>query len=144
MNIHPIKAFSDNYIWLIEKDADILVVDPGESSGVLAYLKESEGKLKGILLTHKHADHTGGVEDIVSLYPDTPVYGPEETASLVDYVIKDGDTLEIIGEAFKVFKTAGNKVGYLVPRCQKAFKHSQSPTGVDESRRYCGAVGKGH
>lgn len=108
MNIHPIKAFSDNYIWLIEKDADILVVDPGESSGVLAYLKESEGKLKGILLTHKHADHTGGVEDIVSLYPDTPVYGPEETASLVDHVIKDGDTVEIIGEAFKVFKTAGH------------------------------------
>ena len=37
MNINPVKAFSDNYIWVIDNGTDGIIVDPGESAGVLDY-----------------------------------------------------------------------------------------------------------
>jgi len=44
MNIHPLEAFSDNYIWLMEENSNVVVVDPGEAEGVLNYLKENSTK----------------------------------------------------------------------------------------------------
>jgi len=108
MNIHPLKAFSDNYIWLMEENSDVIVVDPGEAEGVLDYLREKSLNLVAILLTHDHEDHTGGVEEILATYLDTPVYGPKETNDLADYVIEDGDSFNLMEQNFEVFKTAGH------------------------------------
>ena len=38
MQIKPIKAFTDNYIWVIEQGSGVIIVDPGEAKGVLDYL----------------------------------------------------------------------------------------------------------
>ncbi|API88270.1 hydroxyacylglutathione hydrolase [Marinilactibacillus sp. 15R] len=108
MNIHPIEAFSDNYIWVIEEGSEAIIVDPGESEGILRYLKEKQLSLKAILLTHEHNDHIGGVKEVLANYIDTPVYGPEETAQLNDYTVQDGDSFELLDHSFKVFKTAGH------------------------------------
>ncbi|GEQ33767.1 hydroxyacylglutathione hydrolase [Marinilactibacillus psychrotolerans] len=108
MNIHPIEAFSDNYIWVIEEGNEALIVDPGESEGVLRYLEEKQLTLKAILLTHEHNDHIGGVKEVLANYIDTPVYGPKETAQLNDYTVQDGDSFELLGHNFKVFITAGH------------------------------------
>jgi hydroxyacylglutathione hydrolase len=40
MNILPLPAFTDNYIWLIEENGKASVVDPGDSKVVDSYLKE--------------------------------------------------------------------------------------------------------
>lgn len=77
MNIYPIKAFSDNYIWCIQEGTEAVVVDPGEARGVLDYFGEKQLRLTAILLTHKHEDHTGGVKEILAKFPETPVYGSE-------------------------------------------------------------------
>lgn len=108
INIHPIRAFSDNYIWIIEEGAEALVVDPGESEGVLNYLKEEQLHLTAILLTHNHDDHIGGVGEILEIYSDTPVYGPKETEFLTTYTLQEGDSFELMGQEFEVFKTAGH------------------------------------
>lgn len=108
MNIFPIKAFSDNYIWIIGEQEKAIVVDPGESMGVVAYLEENQLEEVAILLTHKHEDHVGGVKEIVTQYPKTVVYGPEETENFADRVAKDGDTFELYDKTFKVYKTAGH------------------------------------
>ena len=34
IKIEPIKAFSDNYIWLVTTNEGLLVVDPGDASPV--------------------------------------------------------------------------------------------------------------
>ncbi|GAA0370515.1 hydroxyacylglutathione hydrolase [Alkalibacterium iburiense] len=108
MNVYPIPAFSDNYIWLIEKESQVIVVDPGESEGVLKHLKENELTLQAILLTHKHDDHVAGVSDVLDKYPQTPIYGPIETQSLTNHTVEEGDSFELMGETFQVFKTAGH------------------------------------
>lgn len=113
MNIQPIKAFSDNYIWVIEEGTKAIVVDPGKAEGVLAYLEKHHLDLKAILLTHHHEDHVGGVKEIVTQYPNTPVYGPQETASLADHIIQEGDAFELLCKSFQVFKTAGHTEGHI-------------------------------
>ncbi len=75
MQIGYLKAFSDNYIWFIQHERDLIVVDPGSSTVVLDYIITNKLNLLAILLTHDHADHMGGVADIVSYAPNVPVYG---------------------------------------------------------------------
>lgn len=113
MNIHPIKAFSDNYIWVIEKNNEAIVVDPGESPQVIAYLEENDLILRAILLTHNHDDHTGGVLDISEKYPEITIYGPIETEDLNTRTVAEGDTVEVLNESFEVFLTAGHTEGHI-------------------------------
>jgi hydroxyacylglutathione hydrolase len=61
MKLIALPAFSDNYIWLLHNDHQALVVDPGDSAPVMAWLRQHPGvQLDTILVTHHHADHTGG------------------------------------------------------------------------------------
>ena len=64
MDINLVKAFSDNYIWIIEEGTEAVVVDPGEAEQVMDYLAEKQLQLNSILLTHNHDDHIGGVQKI--------------------------------------------------------------------------------
>lgn len=108
MKIKPIQAFEDNYIWLIEKEGRAAVVDPGEAAGVKDYLQENDLALAAVLLTHKHDDHTAGVDELVREYPGTPVYGPVECAQWISEPIQEGDSFDLLGERFEVMKTAGH------------------------------------
>ena len=64
INIQSIKAYSDNYIWLITTNEGNLVIDPGESQPVINYLQKHSLTLTDILITHHHFDHVGGVLDL--------------------------------------------------------------------------------
>ena len=57
--IHPIKAFNDNYIWTLINDSNkqAIVIDPGQSAPVIAYLEEHELELTSIWTTHHHRWH---------------------------------------------------------------------------------------
>lgn len=110
MFINYIKAFDDNYIWTIEKDDKIIVVDPGEASPVINYLKDKN--LDYILLTHKHSDHVGGVAELKNKY-GSKVYGPIETKEYNNVNLKDGDEFELLGENFKVILIGGHTKGHI-------------------------------
>ena len=64
--IHPIPAFTDNYIWAIHASDgnQLAVVDPGDAAPVIAYLQENDLQLSHILITHHHPDHTGGLQKL--------------------------------------------------------------------------------
>lgn len=108
MPIKAVPALSDNYIWVYHRNSQAFIVDPGESEGVLNYLEENHLILNAILLTHKHGDHTDGVMSILEKFPETPVYGPSETASWATHIVKEGDSFELLGQQLEVFKTAGH------------------------------------
>ena len=61
MKLIPLPAFADNYIWMLHDGHTALVVDPGDAQPVLAALQREGLQLQSILVTHHHADHTGGV-----------------------------------------------------------------------------------
>jgi glyoxylase-like metal-dependent hydrolase (beta-lactamase superfamily II) len=68
-NVIRIPAFKDNYIWLLRKGASAAVVDPGDARPVLDLLDREGLSLASILVTHHHADHQGGVVELLAHYP---------------------------------------------------------------------------
>ena len=113
IKIEPIKAFSDNYIWLVTTNEGLLVVDPGDASPVEAYLDNNNKNLSNILITHHHFDHTGGVEKLVNNNP-VNVFGP--TDSIFDGVnkeLKDGDEINVIGINFSIIEVPGHTLDHI-------------------------------
>lgn len=113
-----LKALNDNYIWTIEREGSLIVVDPSTSDEVIEKIEKENLKLEAILLTHKHADHTGGVKTLKEKY-NPVVYGPSEVKNLCteDEVVGDGDSIEIMGIRIEVIKSNGHTedhVSYLV------------------------------
>lgn len=118
LDVAPLNALADNYIWVISTrdDTRVAVVDPGESAPVTEYLSERGLQLGAILLTHHHPDHTGGVNDLLR-DAEVPVYGPDEAARVarLSNPVRDGDrlTLQWLGLSLDVIGVAGHTAGHV-------------------------------
>ncbi|MFW5835195.1 MAG: MBL fold metallo-hydrolase, partial [Pseudomonadota bacterium] len=66
LNVELIPILRDNYAYLLfdTETGTTGVVDPGDASPVLAALEQRGRRLDWILITHHHADHTGGVAEL--------------------------------------------------------------------------------
>ncbi|MGM0524743.1 MAG: hydroxyacylglutathione hydrolase [Pseudomonadota bacterium] len=115
MRVHPIKAYSDNYIWLIQPTAEnrVIVVDPGDSEPVRAWLQEHEASVDSYLITHHHWDHTDGLEPLLGDYP-APVYGPKNSKiSQISEPLQELDTFSRLGLNFEVLETPGHTLDHI-------------------------------
>ena len=93
LQVLTIPAFDDNYLWLIHDGDHAAVVDPGDARPVLAALALHQLTLTAILLTHHHADHVGGVPELLK-HASVPVYGPRnESIATVTHPLAQGDTV---------------------------------------------------
>ncbi len=111
----PLPAFQDNYIWCLRNATDALVVDPGDSEPVRAYLEHERLRLRAILVTHHHADHVGGVEALAAEY-SVPVFGPaSEAIPGRTRALREGDTVVIdaLGITFGVLDVPGHTAGHI-------------------------------
>jgi hydroxyacylglutathione hydrolase len=134
-DVIALPAFSDNYIWMLvprsspidpskrpnnaqapaSTEADladlaaamvgVTVVDPGQAAPVIAHLRANRQFLSAILLTHHHADHVGGVPELLAYTEQQirngeapalpPIYGPAgEAIATVTQPVTGGDTVE--------------------------------------------------
>jgi hydroxyacylglutathione hydrolase len=108
-----IPAFKDNYIWLLCRDRQAIVVDPGEAGPVLARLQTDGLTLAGILITHHHADHQGGVAELAA-HHCAPVFAPasESITGRTD-PLRGGENLDLLGERVQVLAVPGHTAGHL-------------------------------
>lgn len=118
LDVRPIPAFNDNYLWLIRAPAApdrALIVDPGDAEPVLAALADHGQDLAAILVTHHHDDHIGGIRRLLDRF-DVPVYGPKkESIPGLTHALEDGDRVEIakLGIEFDILEVPGHTVGHI-------------------------------
>lgn len=114
MKLIALPAFSDNYIWLLHNDHHALVVDPGDSAPVLAWLAQHPNiALDLILVTHHHADHTGGLQDLVA-HTGAQVASPAlEKMPVPARGLAQGDTLDWHGLSLQIHDVPGHTLGHI-------------------------------
>jgi len=113
IHIDPISAFSDNYIWCLHNDnGEAVVVDPGDAAPVEAFLTERSLKLTGVLITHHHFDHVGGLEALLQ-NRRIPVVGPPGAAPQISRELSDGENVEALGVSFEVITVPGHTLDHI-------------------------------
>jgi hydroxyacylglutathione hydrolase len=114
LKVIPIPALYDNYIWVIQDKLhqQCVVIDPGVSTPVLKFLREGAYKLSAILITHRHHDHTHGIEGLLPYFDSEPiVLGPAQ--NVIPYKTKslrEGDQICLLqGQlCFNIYEIPGH------------------------------------
>ncbi|MGO4476967.1 hydroxyacylglutathione hydrolase [Massilia sp. 2TAF26] len=129
-----VPAFKDNYLWLIHDGVHAAAVDPGDGQPILDALRANGLTLTAILLTHHHADHIGGVPQLLKEY-DVPVYGPRNDGiAAVTDPLGEGDRLQVPGLALElsVLEVPGHTLGHI------AYVRNDEGHAAGEHWLFCG------
>ena len=116
LQIIPILAFKDNYIWLIHNGIKAIVVDPGDAEVVLKILADLNLSLEAVLITHHHDDHIGGVAMLIEAYSNVTVYAPKLEFYQFDHIgVAEPDVIEIeaLNLKFSVIDLPGHTLGHI-------------------------------
>ena len=113
MELIPLPAFQDNYLWLLHHRGHALVVDPGDAGPVHDALQQHDLVLDGILVTHHHADHTGGVAELQQA-TGAALYGPaSETIPGDCHPVRGGEQVQLLGTCWRVIDVPGHTRGHV-------------------------------
>jgi hydroxyacylglutathione hydrolase len=119
LQVTPVRAFTDNYIWLIHSPRDasrVVAVDPGDAKPVERLLAARNLTLAGLLITHHHGDHVGGVDELLQNRRGIPIYGP--AAEIIPgnpQRLREGDRALFpeLGLTFDVLDVPGHTAGHI-------------------------------
>ncbi|HMN57063.1 MAG: hydroxyacylglutathione hydrolase [Burkholderiales bacterium] len=113
MNLIALPAFEDNYLWLLHDGARALVVDPGDAQPVQAALDRLGLQLQGILVTHHHGDHTGGVAALRAA-TGASVYGPARERIPEPFEpLRGGQGVTVLGVDWQVIDVPSHTAGHI-------------------------------
>ncbi|WP_218033675.1 ribonuclease J [Brevibacillus centrosporus] len=124
-------------MYVVQTEEDIVVIDAGlkfpeeEMLGIdmvipdISYLEEHRDKVRGIIVTHGHEDHIGGLSYVLK-HLNVPVYATKLTLGLIDAKLKEAgilnDTKRVLinGESEIVLgkvKATFFRVNHSIPDC---------------------------
>lgn len=150
MNIKCIKTgFLEENCYILEKNNECLIIDPGSDFDKIK--SNIKSKVLGVLLTHRHYDHIGALEQLLNEYK-VPVY---EKMNL------DEENYKLGNFSFNVIFTGGhsedsvtyyfykNKVMFTgdflffnnIGRCDlEGGNFSEMKKSIDKIKRYSGDI----
>ncbi len=113
----PVPILKDNYAWLLRDSGTgaTAIVDPADAEPVIEALEKAGGRLDMILLTHHHADHTAGVDEVRARF-HCPVAGAaadQHRLPQLNEALKEGDTVRLGDATAEVIDTPGHTRGQI-------------------------------
>ena len=113
----PVPILSDNYAWLLRDSATgaTAIVDPAEPKPIIAALEKAGGRLDLILLTHHHADHIAGTDEVRARFGAKVVGAAADAHRLpkLDTALREGDTVQLGSAEARVIDTPGHTRGQI-------------------------------
>jgi hydroxyacylglutathione hydrolase len=115
MEIVPVPAFADNYLWLVhdEESGETAVVDPGDPAPVLAEAERRGWTIGQVWNTHWHGDHTGGNLAIKSATGARISGAAGETIPGRDVELREGDEVRLGRHVGRVIEVPGHTLGHI-------------------------------
>ena len=115
VRVKVVPLAKTNYSYIIQDKASlqVAVVDPGDGY-YLSQLAEKEfhQDVSAILVTHKHWDHSAGMAELLSHYPQAKSYAfHSEKICDITTRVKDGDSISLGGVSVRVVHTPGHTEG---------------------------------
>jgi hydroxyacylglutathione hydrolase len=114
---HLFPCLADNYGVLLHDPATgaTAAIDAPEAAAVDAALKAKGWRLTDILVTHHHADHTGGIAALKAAHRCRVVAPQREAAliPLVDATVREGEKVSVGSLAAQVYETPGHTAGHI-------------------------------
>ena len=115
LEIVPVPAFTDNYIWLVHDpdSGESAVVDPGDAAPALAEGERRGWAIGQIWNTHWHPDHTGG-NLAVKAATGCTVSGPaKRSIPGIDVALAEGDEIRLGEHRGRVIEVPGHTLDHL-------------------------------
>ena len=117
MKIEIIKCLQDNYSYLIidKTNKNACVVDPGESSPIVNFIKNKDINLKYILNTHHHFDHIGGNLELKKKFGSKIVAFKDDKDRIpeIDILVQDNQVWKADNFEAKIYHTPGHTSGHI-------------------------------
>ena len=123
--IRLLQALYDNYIALVKSgNGAALVIDPSEAEQVLSFCRKEHLRVTAVLITHHHADHTGGVAELRKK-TGCALYGPDDSRiANSDSVVGDDSTVAINLLTIRALAVPGHTkthMAYYIPELKALF-----------------------
>jgi hydroxyacylglutathione hydrolase len=112
----PVPILKDNYAWLLrDSTGATAIVDPAEAGPVIAALERAGGRLDLILLTHHHADHVAGTDEVRARFGAKVVGAAADAHRLpkLDQAVREGDRVALGDGEAEVIDTPGHTRGQI-------------------------------
>ncbi len=117
LEIHQFECLGDNYGVLVHdpESGSTASIDAPEAEPILAALEEKGWSLSHVLVTHHHADHTGGIPALKARYGAVVVGNAADASRIpgIEVRVEDGETFEFAGHEVRVFDSSGHTVGHI-------------------------------
>ena len=94
---------------------EAIIIDPGNmDSTLLKLIEDNNFTLRGILITHDHFDHIGGLTTTLKIYDAKTYAAAPEIRGLGTIRVRDGDTINLGPFKVEVFSVPGHSADSVV------------------------------
>lgn len=111
LQITALPVLQDNYVFVLQRGGEAVVVDPAVAAPVIAALESRGLKLVAVLQTHHHSDHIGGTPELLRRWPAAAVIASGADRERIPFQtrpVAGGDRLTLLGRRVEVLAVPGH------------------------------------